>query len=51
MNLANNNRAETVLRGFREAVSMYGLPIRIRTDYGGRVLKSRIKWFITYVFD
>ena len=32
---ANNNRAQTVLMHFKEAVSKYGLPSRIRTDRGG----------------
>lgn len=32
---SGNNRAETVLQLFREAVETYGQPRRIRTDYGG----------------
>ena len=32
---ANNNRAQTVLMHFKEAVSKYGLPSRIRTDRCG----------------
>ena len=30
-----NNRADTVLSYFKEAIHKYGLPLRIRTDYGG----------------
>jgi hypothetical protein len=30
-----NNRADTVLTGFLEAVENYGLPWRIRVDRGG----------------
>ena len=33
---SNNNRAETVLELFTEAVAMYGLPSRIRIDRGGQ---------------
>lgn len=32
---SNNNRAETVLDAFLEAVSEYGLPSRVRSDKGG----------------
>ena len=32
---SNNNRADTVLRIFKEAVNIYGLPSRIRCDAGG----------------
>ena len=32
---SSNNRAETVLELFTEAVAMYGLPSRIRIDRGG----------------
>ena len=31
---ANNNRADTVLRLFREGVSHFGLPSRVRSDHG-----------------
>ena len=31
----NNNRAHTVVELFREAVTIYGLPSRIRIDKGG----------------
>ena len=32
---SNNNRADTVLQLFEEAVSKFGLPSRVRTDKGG----------------
>ena len=32
---ATNNRADTVLRVFREAVEQFGLPQRVRSDQGG----------------
>lgn len=34
---SNNNRALTVLGLFREAISTYGLPSRIRVDKGGEI--------------
>ena len=32
---SNNNRASTVLQLFQEAVRLYGLPSRVRSDQGG----------------
>lgn len=32
---SSNNRADTVLKVFRSAVEMYGLPNKVRTDHGG----------------
>lgn len=32
---SNNNRASTVLHSFLEAVRVYGLPQRVRSDHGG----------------
>lgn len=35
LHAATNNRAETVLRSFLEAVDVYGVPSRVRSDKGG----------------
>ena len=35
LHCSSNNRADTVLELFREAVTTYGLPSRIRIDKGG----------------
>lgn len=35
MNCSSNNKADTVLKLFKEAVATYGLPSRIRIDKGG----------------
>jgi hypothetical protein len=32
---SNNNRADTVLNAFLEAISEYGVPSRVRSDKGG----------------
>ena len=34
MNVSNNNRCDTVHRGFLKATDEFGWPCRIRTDYG-----------------
>lgn len=35
MKVSNNNRAETVLCAFLEAVEQFGIPERVRSDKGG----------------
>lgn len=35
LNVANNNRSDTVVGYFREAVRQFGLPSRVRSDKGG----------------
>ena len=32
---SNNNRAETVLQSFVDAIQRYGVPKKLRTDMGG----------------
>lgn len=32
---ADNNRATTVLKSFKNGISIYGIPCKVRSDYGG----------------
>lgn len=45
MKVADNNRASTSFRAFREAKVKYGTPSRVRGDRGGENLKTAI-WMI-----
>lgn len=35
LGVSNNNQAQTVLKNFKEVISVYGLPERVRSDKGG----------------
>ena len=41
---SNNNRASTVMEAFRNAVSEWGLPSRVRCDKGGE--NTEVAWFM-----
>ena len=41
---SNNDRAETVLKLFQDAVSEWGLPSRVRCDKGGE--NYDVAWFM-----
>jgi hypothetical protein len=44
---SNNNRADTVLSGFLEAVDLWGLPQRVRGDRGGENVEVAV-WMIQH---
>jgi len=44
LHAAINNKAATVLHLFQEAVSVYGLPSRVRCDKGGE--NYDVGWFM-----
>ena len=41
LRLATNNRAETVLRFFESATESFGVPLRVRGDYGSEIVRPR----------
>ena len=41
---SDNNRASTVFSYFRQAISTYGVPSRVRTDKGKE--NTEIAWFM-----
>ena len=46
LKVSNNNRENTVLSAFTEAVREYGLPSRIRVDRGGENIRSQSTCYI-----
>lgn len=46
LRVSNNNRSETVLNAFKEAVSVFGSPERVRSDKGGENV-GVAEWMLT----